>query len=491
MDNFSFPLHRQSSVEDLKKLAKQFDENMQQDKETSEQLNSVNNNLNETLNTSFHNNVKELKCSSSSGRMEAELHALFDCSTQAVSGRLSQSSSASACSTLAEPQQSEPRSSNKSSSAANPGDDKGSHGVGVTNCDDFDDDWENDLLNDSLVLAMTQNTGQQLDTNLKSTMHANTTQVTSVCKPSANINSAHRPSTLPSSSALWDLCPKPKTTNRSTFKLESNPRFQPKTAAREFSNLNVIQSKSQMSDMKPATTKTRSAPQPDKIPNDQRGAGVATVSAKDPSDSLWDDGDDDALLYQVCDRVERLSNSQPQQVSLSSCQEKQDVAVDRQRKTTVPVPIDTAWSVNAGASANRQSPRAFVRSHSLPSTSCETVNYQGWNIPMKGANNESQMSPSLPASKCWDSSRTFQDRNANMDTNPHTVMARAPHKAKSHHTAFKRNVSDSAAVSNKGKLPDCIWALLKHLYTLIWGKSSKCLMMLLHRTVCLVHFRII
>ncbi|XP_029305045.1 ewing's tumor-associated antigen 1 homolog [Cottoperca gobio] len=93
---------RQSSV-DLVKLARQFDENMQQDRETSERLNTVNNNLNECVNTSktkvsetsFPNNVKDLKCPSSSEHVEAELHALFDCSTQRVSGRLSQGSSAS------------------------------------------------------------------------------------------------------------------------------------------------------------------------------------------------------------------------------------------------------------------------------------------------------------------------------------------------------------------------------------------------------------
>ncbi|XP_023271485.1 ewing's tumor-associated antigen 1 isoform X1 [Seriola lalandi dorsalis] len=476
---------RQSSVEDLMKLARQFDKNMQQDKEISEQLNTVNNNLNEHVNTaktkltetSFHSKVKGLKCPSSADRVEAELHALFDSSTQRVSGPLSQGSSASACSqeikhkpvssTVAEPRQSELKLAPGSGSAAHPAEEKGSGGFSANNCDDFDDDWENDdLLNDSFVLAMTQNPDQQQDANLNATSQSNTktntTNLTSVCKPTANTNSAHQPSTLnskPSCSVLQELCPKPKTTNRSTFKLESNPHFQPKTAAKEVSksSFTVTQPKSQMSDQKSVTTKTPTAPQPDNITNDQRWACAAAGSVKDISDSLWDDGDDDALLYQVCDSVERTSNSQPQQVSTSSSQGKQDIAVDRQRKTTAPLPVDRAWSMKAAASGNRQSPCAFVRSNSLPGTSCETVNYQGWNIPMKGASNKSRMSQSLPGSRvslgtfsqCRDSSGTFQAENANVDMKPHTVTARAQQNSKSHHTAFKRNVSDSAVISSK------------------------------------------
>ncbi|KAG8000292.1 Ewing's tumor-associated antigen 1-like protein, partial [Nibea albiflora] len=472
---------RQSSVDDLMKLARQFDENMQQDRETSEQLNTVNNNLSERGNTSktkltetsSSSNVKHLGCPSSSDQVEAELHALFDCSTQKVSGRLSQGSSASACSqeikhqpvssSSTERRQSEVKSADKSGPAAHPADGKGSCGFSVNNCDDFDDDWENDdLLNDSFVLAMTQNPDQQHDTHPKTTVQSNTktntTQVTSGCRPAANPNSAHQLSNLhskPSCSTLQELCPKPKTTNRSTFKLEPNPHFQPRAAAKEVSksSFTVKQPKSQMSELKSAPTKTPSTAKPDKITNDQKETCVAADSVKDISDSLWDDGDDDALLYQVCDSVERISNSQPQQVSPGNRQEKHETAVDRQRKTTMPLPIDAVRSVSAAAGADRQSPCAFVRSNSLPGTSCEAVNYQGWNVPMKGANNKSRMSQSLPGShmslgtfsQCRDSSGTFQAGNAK--AKPHTVTARPPQK--SHQAAFKRNVSDSAVISNK------------------------------------------
>lgn len=456
------------------KLAKQFDKNMQQDKETSEQLNTFNNNINECLKTpksqltrtSFRSSVKEPKCPSSADQVEAELHALFDCSTQKVSGPLSQGSAASACSqemkrkavtsTGAEPRRSELKSSH------DPVGEKGFGGFSANNCDEFDDDWgDDDLLNDPFVLAMTENPDQLQDANLNVTFQSNTktnaAHLSSVCKIAADTNCTSQSSNVkskPSCSALQELCPKPKTTNRSTFKLQSNPHFQPTAAAK--SSFTVVQPKSQMSDQKSLTTKTLTAPQPDKITNDQRGACASAASVKDISDSLWDDGDDDALLYQVCDRVERTSNSQPQQESTGVRQEKPDTAGDRQRKTTAPLPIYRTCSMDAGASASRQSPCAFVRSNSLPGTNCETVNDQGWNVPMKGASSKSGMSQSLPGSRVSpgtlsqrrDPCGTFQDVNLK----PHTVTARAAHGSKPQHAAFKRNVSDSAAISSKGEL---------------------------------------
>ncbi|KAF3841818.1 hypothetical protein F7725_023769 [Dissostichus mawsoni] len=320
---------RQNTVHDLKKLARQFDENMQQDRETSEKLNTVNNKVNECgktskrklTETSVPSNVKDPKCPSSLDQVEAELHALFDSSTQKVSGFLSQGSSTSARSqeTLAEPRQSE--------------------------------------LNQAQLHIL----------------------------------------------------------------LEKR-------------DLVVL-----MSDQKAATTKTVSIPIPDKITKYQKG-GVDSV--KDISDSLWDDGDDDALLYQVCDTVEKISNSQPQQASTSNCQAKQDIYVDRQRKTPVPIDMSRSWP---------PVPVLIVGRH----TSSKTVNYQGWNIPIKGSSNRSQMSQSHPGSRMSlgtfnqgrDSSGTFQA--GNVDMKPHSVPAGTSQSSKSHHTAFKRDVSDSAAISSK------------------------------------------
>ncbi|XP_076025460.1 uncharacterized protein LOC143015381 [Genypterus blacodes] len=465
---------RHNSVDDLLKLAKQFDQNMQQDKESSEQQKVTNSNVSEPATSSYSKQTetalpsteKNLKCSisSSSDRVEAELHALFDSSTQAISGRLSQSSTASACSqdmiaqtqTLARPHQPEP----KSGSAALKAPDSGSRGSSANACDDFDDDWENDdLVNDSFVLALT-NSSTMHKTASESNGKMNTAQLTSVCKPAAS--RVPGPPVQPGSSALQQLCPKPKTTNRSTFKLEPNPHFQTKTTVRKEASKSMFSvqqsSKSHMSDQK-STTKTSSAsttstpPQPDKPASQDRGVklGVtATDSVEDTfSDCLWGDGEDDELLYQVCDVIEKLSNSQSLQASLSNSVEKQET-VDKQPTSTAPVPIETARCINTGASTKRESSGTFVRSNSLPGSVCNPANYQGWNVPFTGGRSDSRLAQSLPGGHV--NLGTFNQATnspGTPDTRPHTVTAGPPQKSKPQHTAFKRNLSDSATTSNK------------------------------------------
>lgn len=448
---------RQSSVDDLVKLARQFDENMQQDANTSEQCNAVKNDLEQRVDTSetkptqplFSGKANQQKCpSSSSEQAEAELHALFDSSTQGTGGWLSECSGASAGS-----QDIKNRSSTKrQQSIFQPGDESGSAAKGscasnANNCDDFEDDWENDdLLNDPSVLAMTQNPNEPHDANAKITSHphtkTNSAQFTSVSTDSAPQSSRR------SHSALQELCPKPKTINRSTFKLQSNPYFQAKEV-----------SKSGFTAVRPDVPhQTPSASQTNRIPGDHSGAHSAAESVQDISDSLWDDGDDDdALLYQVCDNVERISNSQPQQSSSTNRQEKQGIAAERGKQNTESLPVDTAWTAGIGASANRQSSRASVLSNSLPGTSCETTNYQGWNIPTKGSNNRSHMSQSFPGSHTnlgtfsqrRDSSGNFQAGTAKVDLKLRTGTPGAPQGSKSLQTTFKRNLSDSAAISSK------------------------------------------
>lgn len=468
---FWIVVFRQSNVADLVKLARQFDENMQQDRESSEHLNTVSKKLDEFGNTSKTDlretsslrNSNDLQCLSSSDPVEAELHALFDCSTQAVSGQLSQLFSASSGSqevkeqavtgVLKESGQTKQKSTDKSDPAAHSAEQKGACGFSTNNCDDFDDDWENDdLLNDSFVVAMTQNPPQQLDINPKTTLHSNTKKSTtlfpSACQSTPNALPALKPlDSKPSCCTLQQLCPKLKTSNRSTFKLETNPHFQAKNPFK--SNFGVKQP-----EIKPASTKMLSTSQSDKITNCQTEICAAADSVKGISDSLWDDGDDDALLYEICDSVERISNSQPRQVSPDN--KKQAVTVDRRQKSTTPLPIERVRPLSS--KANRESPCQFVRSNSLPGTCSEAVNYQGWNIPMKGAINH--ISQSLPeknivlgtVSRFKDSSGIFRPGNDNVDVKQYTVPANAP--SKSCHTAFKRNVSDSAVISNKGKTLD-------------------------------------
>lgn len=400
---------RQSSVEDLMKLARKFDENMQQDKDTCETLNIVNNNINKRhvnladpklTEANVTENVQQVQhCDTE----EAELHALFDSSTQKFSGRLSQGSTTSTCS------QEVKREPETSSLFKPPGGEKKEQCINANKCDDFDDDWENDdLLNDSLLLAITQDPEQHSATT-KTIMQYNTSQCISDCKPSGNVihvpkvSSVH---TKPSCSALQALCPKPKTTNRSTFRLGPNPVVQPTSGS-----LQEL----------PASKFTA-------LKSSHQGEQRPAVSKQTLSDSSWDDGDD-ALLYHVCDSVERISNSQP------DSQNKPDRAVNRQQ--TAPVPVKPSRSTNSSASANKQS-CAFVRSNSLPETSSNSLNFQGWINPMKGSSNKPQISQSLPGSHA---SSFLQTK--------HSSASSQHYNQESNQSAFKRNLSDSAVVCNK------------------------------------------
>ncbi|XP_034407490.1 uncharacterized protein si:dkey-78p8.1 [Cyclopterus lumpus] len=374
---------RQSSVDDLLKLARQFDENMQQDRETSEQLAAAA--AGDRADAPEPPGARipgDLKGPPASDPVEAELRAMFDSSTQRVSGRLSQGSSASARSQEVKrhPLAGQPELKSEG---------KGSCGF---QANDWDDDWDDDdLLDDSFALAMTDDRDQQRGARHEAALQGN-------ADPSAHPG--------PKPSALQELCPKPKTSNRSTFKLEPNPHFQP---------AKVPGSKSTTSDLKPAAAKTPSIPIPD---------NAKTCVAADSSDSLWDDGVDDALLCQACDRVERTSNSQPRRASPGGSGEKP--------------PARAPPSVNAAA--DRQSPRAFVRSNSLPEGGGrETGNYRGWDVPMKGGDRQSAMSQSLPGGRV--SLGSFNRcRDAGVDLQPNYTA---------HQPAFKRNVSDPAAVSSK------------------------------------------
>ncbi|XP_061767292.1 uncharacterized protein LOC133559491 [Nerophis ophidion] len=348
---------RDNCVDDLMKLARQFDknmqQNMQQDKEASEQLNSNNNN----------NTTSPLS------RTEEELRALFDSSTQGDSRGLSPNSSrASPTQEGSHPATGPPSSELKPASKR----------------DDFDDDWDDDLLNDPVVLAMAQ---------------------------SSDANQPSEPARVlqvkPIVGTLQRLCPQIKTTKRSTFKLEPNPHFQ--TSATDAPR--STPQKLHTPEAKPAASKTVFT----EI-TDRRQPRVAADSLKEACDTLWDDWDDDALFYQVCDTAERLSNSQPAQASSSSLQEKPSDGPTKNAST--PLPIGKTLPANAA------SPRTFVRSNSLP---------EGWNAPGMDRTERLRMSRSLPGSH-----RGGGSSGSHAEATKRTVTA-----------ASKRSVCDAAAKTNK------------------------------------------
>lgn len=383
---------RPNSVEDLMRLARQFDENMQQDKDINEKLNVINNCI---TSVDPKQEQQALSCDSA----EAELRALFDGSTQKVSGPLSQGSTASACSQEVTWSPVMP-SSHKTAGAENTA--SSSHKASESNkCDDFDDDWdwENDeLLNDSLLMAITP---EPHSATTKTSILSNTK-----CIPDVKLSN-HAPKisnmhTKLSYSALQALCPKPKTTNRSTFKLGPDPIIHPP------------------------------------LPKQPRESTFTAVKSFDktetPTDDFSDDADD-ALLYQVCDKVEGISNSQPHKVNQKDCLKNIKISINQPHKVTTPVPI-TATNIDANKKLT------FVRSNSLPATSSTSPSYQGWDKPMKSSTVKPQTSQSLPGNHA--SIGLF----SHINQNPNTAIT-VKSIQKSSHTAFKRNVSDSAVICNK------------------------------------------
>lgn len=427
------------------KLARQFDKNMQ-DRESSEGVH--NNSFSERGNTCkaklrSADKMKDLQCLSSSDRVEAELQALFDCSTQRVSGRLSQGSSASSCSQEVKDQPAaalfeRSRQTRLSSEKSVPE----LKATALRSNDDFDDDWENDeLLSDPLLLEITHNPPHLHDKSKRTSGTTTEREANQSCSgfQSAKTARVRQPSAAHSKlarSTLQELCPKVKTTNRSTFKLEPNLHVQAKDLSRP------LQPKPQISAVDSTTTKTLS--QPDETTSSNADAPGCSRGIPD---SLWDDGDDDTLLYQVCDSVERISNTQLEQAS-SSRKIQHPVGEGAQTSTT-PVPIDAG----ASSRAQRESPRKFVRSNSLPATSSEAGNYRGWDFPMRGANNKPQMSHSLPGSHM--ALGTFsqsRDWSGKFQTGNEGATRACVVTARTSHTAFKRNFSDSAVPSNKGTI---------------------------------------
>lgn len=166
---------RPNAVDDLLKLAKQFDCNMfRQDEEEAEDMHQQSLELLSEDILNFKNGVEiEVSPSVPGSRLPAasvvaamgvqllpdqrtddDLDFLFDGPTQYMSGNLSQASSAQS---QVEP----PREASWKPSASSHGPTSAvstPHGNGTSAGNDFEDDWGDDnLLNDSLVLEMTQN----------------------------------------------------------------------------------------------------------------------------------------------------------------------------------------------------------------------------------------------------------------------------------------------------------------------------------------------
>ncbi|XP_031669003.1 ewing's tumor-associated antigen 1 [Oncorhynchus kisutch] len=536
---------RKSSVEDLMQLARQFDINMHQQDREKRSAEHTNNTINN------NRSGEEPKCptmSSSAQQVEAELNALFDGPTQRVTGRLSQGSTASTCSQevkvqvgvshltaddLVKESEVKPGGGSTSGSSARTGKKEvGQWNTTTTVAKDEDFDWEDDdLLNDPIVLEMTQNPEglktlspkpsssltlstdrdhTQLLTDTEKTLPPSSTTSNPISLPSHSVWKGTSTHLQPSNrGGLTGPCPKPKPTSRSTFLLEPNLCFQVNMAPTTKEALRPLLTDGEVQPERPrpgvsAAVGSR-GPSRDSAEGKADGVSTATtptshgatapdsafkdLSEEDlqflfDSESLWndDEGDDDELLYQVCDDVERISNSQPLSEDASVTTDTTEVRLQESKPKAPPsaplaatregtVTMDTAVG---GPSSKQSTTCTSGRSNSAPGDGSSTpVHFQRWNIPAKAGNvwvgHHTVTSQSHPGSgeglgkftqlkgaPGWGTFglgslgvRTFQAENSK-SVMPRTMSARTLPNSNSHHaSSFKRHLSDSVAIGNK------------------------------------------
>ncbi|KAA0717566.1 Ewing's tumor-associated antigen 1 [Triplophysa tibetana] len=390
---------RQSNVEDLMKLAKQFDINMtRQDKERqqndTEELNKLNKAKRDVTDRNelpFVPVMTGVTAGLSQCRQEEEeLHALFDGPTQHLSGRLSPPSVN--CTPEIRPDLSEPGSC--SAAVRN-----GSLDAPKATVMDSDDDWENDdLLNDSFVMEITQNPGPSnvdqipecSSTNIVAKTNPSVLNGRGVCQQIQKSNNK--------SSTLCRTLPEGQMSVQSTTRVKQPTSSQNQTTKKllklSLEGKHPAQSShgNKQTERNRASKDCRSSVQPSS--SKFQGLSKEDLKSLFDSDGLWNDGDDD-LLCQACDDVERISASQEQQ----------------RRSMGLTKPTHSA-------SKATPSTRAFVRSNSVPCSS---------------GSSGCSMTGSVRAT-----SQTILPQG--------TIMGNAPN---SRNFTFKRHLSDSVTLTNK------------------------------------------
>uniref|UniRef100_A0A674DWL2 ETAA1 activator of ATR kinase a n=1 Tax=Salmo trutta TaxID=8032 RepID=A0A674DWL2_SALTR len=392
---------RTNGVDDLLKLAKQFDFNMfRQDEERNQPpplLSSVTpESTQSALKTNSMRNSKDQI--PPDHEMEDDLDFLFDGPTQHISLNLSQNSL---------PQSLEVKTAPTVSSANN----------------NFDDDWEKDiLLDDSLVFEMTQNPDLFAAPN-----HCSTQRGSNETKRENNNPSAISKNALQGSRDIKPAVSKGQNEtvkNRKTFTLEANPNVQAKSILSE-----ALPKVGNVPDtVKPAPHRNAQQNQPSLFPikapsmessyqlshtstftnsysmwplqvenssyhkptenNNMKGTGIIkdlashSVFPEDDldslfaSDSIWDDKDDD-LLCQACDSLEGQVQSMEDPV-ITRSQSLPSNQTERQKFVPVSAPLNSTGegpyestrvksTCVAGSTANQQGTGSGARPSSFPS----------------------------------------------------------------------------------------------------------------------------
>ncbi|KAK1791455.1 hypothetical protein P4O66_013467 [Electrophorus voltai] len=475
---------RQSNVEDLMKLAKQFDINMtRQDKERDLEIwqaseakncealdklirpvpyNSESQGTGPFARAQTPVPVQPKEISQELHAQEQELHALFDGPTQYLSGRLSPPSAN--CS-----QESRPAAASVGTRRPDCSD-----GTIVPKHPneapkpDFDDDWENDdLLDDSFVLEVTQNP-ELLASAPRGRVDGAARTISSKgpgsragCPPrlpscgSGNSSSTYT-GTFSKARCISRPGPKPYVQTGAVRPLPK-PSLDPAEKAEAETSLSRAQTSPYCREQALMTVKTsemKRETQGSGSPGAKNSGRSARASEKDQElDSLWGDGDDDdRLLYQACDDVERISASQEQQME-GTCTNlisvKSTVSTSKTRST-----VDTTNFQSIGSNSRTAHPsqatereqpvRVFARSYSIPGATSALENKQD----LVGSSrqccklNRYRFTP-VHASGV---SLAKQTTGARWEARLHGSSAE---NSASHHSTFKRHQSDPVVLSNK------------------------------------------
>ncbi|XP_016380217.1 ewing's tumor-associated antigen 1 homolog [Sinocyclocheilus rhinocerous] len=445
---------RQNNVEDLMKLAKQFDINMtRQDKEKQQESTEKINKFSKLQSdgttttersTSIPVSSEQLtSCSSQAHQEEAELQALFDGPAQHVSGRLSPPS------VNCPPE-------NKTESLAQAELTSSSAAIKNTPVDapkatkvDFDDDWEkDDLLHDSFVtqnavpLSVAQKPSPaqpesvSSKSNLVAKVNPSVSKGRSVCLETQQSTSK--------TSTFTKTLPEVKTSNQCTFRSEALLLLTAPASAQNHTTEKLLTT-SPVDQVKQQTHSSQDSRQVE-LDRMTRDCGVSSTASaqfdgvseedmKSPfdSDALWNEEADEDLLCQARDDVEKLSASQEQQ---RRNEEYKKCAHDKSRSFASKAPSSSAAICAQTMGINNKgqpqeptkSSRIFARSNSVPCLSAQHYGHtQG----------KSPLGPRLGSVRA--TSQTVRPHSATVGNASNT-----------HHYTFKRHLSDSMTLTNKG-----------------------------------------
>ncbi|XP_071383374.1 ewing's tumor-associated antigen 1, partial [Centroberyx affinis] len=330
---------RPNGVDDLLKLAKQFDFNMfRQDEDEAEDIHQQSLELlsgdildfeNETEPPPLLPETSQPAVNAATVRdsqvqlpldhhMEDDLDFLFDGPTQQLNGNLSQISIAPSAEVKPAPTVSSRGVSGKDSGPSH----RRTSSVSTTRTkgssvnDAFEDDWENDdLLNDSLVFEMTQN-----PQNFAVPKHCSTQRDS--CEMQYQRDKAvniptngvvrREPENGDGQSAVSKV-EKENGKHRMTFRLEANPDFPVKriltdasTNFKSASDRGVAADAPQISTHKPPERREEPAVPAPLRNNDFPDEDLDSFFS---SDSLWDDQEDDDLMCEMCEDLESQAQS--------------------------------------------------------------------------------------------------------------------------------------------------------------------------------------